>query len=917
MKYLKMLVGVLMLLQADGLWALEVRDAWASQRYPWSGQVDVRFSLSGLEDGRIASVQLLARDEKTGASYAMRTLSGRRLTGVSNGQSSFVWDVDKDMGEFQCESLAVDVFLKIFDVAPVPEDAQYLVVDVSSGSQSASYPVEYLPSMPIGGWSDVYKTSKIVFRRIKAGTFVMGCDPDEFGAMRYLPDSPYSYDAIRHGVVLSKDYFIGVFEVTQRQWENVMGTRPSWFSGEGYAMRPVENVSYADIRGNAAWTDEASAHLVSSSSFLGVLRRRTGLAIFNLPTEAQWENACRAGVTSALNNGKDLTSVTYDDQASLLARYRGNSAYKGRIFRDWPSDKGTAVVGSYTPNAWGLYDFHGNVQEWCLDGFHELTVTASVTDPLGAYAADFPLRGGSWRDFAHQLRSACRHEFRPMDWKSVTTGFRIVGNPDDIYLESPRATAQFTIPSCSVDARPGIRTATETEHFISSTDWQTACPPADAVATIRHRTPDGNLSELHSFSGDRRVQVDWNPLTETVSGVHTFFHTISDKDTGAPIDVAEAHFKVMLPGEMGDYRAADPETRKKALVLPSSVSDWDELISLIIQSRDRMQTFGNPDFMPPGENPIVMTLGAFPVSEGLLDASAVAAETEHGVQVFRVRVRESADGFAAFVATVGSDVVHTGYVPYYDERKWTDAIYGAPPYWLSPGPLLDEWYRLRRPSRIEWFVTLVPADSFAAYEAARKASASTADEGLVGVEGMGADGFCTLKVNVKADAAVDVFGKDDAASAQWQYRGRAFLGRGVSTVGGLSLSSDSQWKVIVGSVDTDADGLRDPIETLVFGSNPDCADTSGGGVPDGEKVATLGLNPLLDDADGDGWLDGEEISLKKNPLAADSGANMSIRYSYDDDDRLLRTRIGIGDIGIDNALSPVGNAVRIQERSAK
>lgn len=301
----------------------------------------------------------------------------------------------------------------------------YMIIDVSDGTMADRFPVAYLDSAPSGGWTAEYKTSKIVLRKIGAGTFTMGCSTNEVGFMNYLKDPPYSFDSVKHDVTLDSDFYVGVFEITQRQWEYVMGTRPSWFSKESdYATRPVENVSYSDIRGAEALDDPAG---YSNTSFIGILRSKTRLP-FNLPTEAQWEYACRAGTTTSLNNGRNLKSMATDDSASIVARYRANSGYVGRMSRDWTITKGTAAVGSYAPNQWGLYDMHGNVREWCLDGFSLLTDTNAVINPIKMSStgwSGFVIRGGGWSDYAHSLRSANRHDFAKADATSVFCGFRL------------------------------------------------------------------------------------------------------------------------------------------------------------------------------------------------------------------------------------------------------------------------------------------------------------------------------------------------------------------------------------------------------------------------------------------------------------------------------------------------------------
>ena len=150
-------------------------------------------------------------------------------------------------------------------------------------------------------------------------------------------------------VTLTRPFFIGVFEVTQKQYELVTGATPSFKQGD---MLPVEQVSWNDIRGNCNWPADTS---VSNNSFMGLLRARTGLA-FDLPTEAQWEYACRAGTTNDFNvSGQNMDS---------LGRYENNGDDERGGSEYWYT---TTTVGSYLPNDWGLYDMHGNVEEWCLD----------------------------------------------------------------------------------------------------------------------------------------------------------------------------------------------------------------------------------------------------------------------------------------------------------------------------------------------------------------------------------------------------------------------------------------------------------------------------------------------------------------------------------------------------------------------
>ena len=282
----------------------------------------------------------------------------------------------------------------------------YLVVDVSGGTGAASYPVSYLTSAPGGGWTDDYKTTKIVVRRIPATPgCTMGSPAGELGR---------NSDETQHQVALSQAFYIGVFPITQRQWEQVMGNRPSYFNNAAYYQtRPVEQVSYNDIRGASAGANWPADNNVDASSFMGVLRTKTGKA-FDLPTESQWEYACRAGTATALNSGYDLTSVYQDARMDQVGRYIFNGGSGGYGNPNVATTMGTAKVGSYPPNNWGLYDMHGNVWECCLDWYG--TYPGAVTDPQGATSGSGRVfRGGCWYGDARFGRSASRYEYNPYD----------------------------------------------------------------------------------------------------------------------------------------------------------------------------------------------------------------------------------------------------------------------------------------------------------------------------------------------------------------------------------------------------------------------------------------------------------------------------------------------------------------------
>lgn len=336
-----------------------ITEVTARQRYPWNGKVDISYKVTGDiaaaagEYGCMASLKITALDKTANDTYTATALSGD--TSLSAGVHVCVWDLDAQGLSFKSTNVA-------FRVACDMKEWTYCVIDLAGDSSDTRFPVTYMNAIPGGDWSDEYKTTKLVLKRVSAGTFIMGEDQTDES----------------HRVTLTKSFYMGVFEVTQKQWELVMGGKPSVSSshGEG-ATYSVYRVSYNMIRGGSEGTKWPSSSSVDPTSFIGKLRAKTGITAFDLPTEAQWEFACRAGTTTAYNYGNDIDG-TY-------MWYSGNS--DGKVH----------AVGEKKPNQWGLYDMHGNVYERCLDWYGDSL--AYGTDPKGPSSGELRvLRGGGWRN---------------------------------------------------------------------------------------------------------------------------------------------------------------------------------------------------------------------------------------------------------------------------------------------------------------------------------------------------------------------------------------------------------------------------------------------------------------------------------------------------------------------------------------
>ena len=286
----------------------------------------------------------------------------------------------------------------------------YVVIDVSEGKDAVSYPISRLEKLPSDGWGSDYKTVKIVLAEIKPGTFMRrrAVYGDPFISMEKSDSVPVS---------VKQPYRIGVFPITQRQWELVMGTRPSSFKNEkSYAMRPVDSVSYVMIRGKVKGTGYPHTTEVDDDSFLGVLRKKTGLPGLDIPTEDQWEYACHGGKDSQYGNGDD-NPVSMLELGRYSENSQGLSASKSASAKE-----GTSEVGQYAPNDWGLYDMQGGVWEWCLDAACPQRVPQRRT--ILSIDVDRILKGGCWESRSIQCAASVRAAMTGSSGYD-NTGFRL------------------------------------------------------------------------------------------------------------------------------------------------------------------------------------------------------------------------------------------------------------------------------------------------------------------------------------------------------------------------------------------------------------------------------------------------------------------------------------------------------------
>jgi len=241
----------------------------------------------------------------------------------------------------------------------------------------------------------------IEFIAIPAGSFMMGASDDE----------PDLYDNVKplHKVTISKPFHIGKYEVTQAQWEAVMGSNPYTLdrSNPFYNLPGMsERITHPNHPATVSWND--------AQEFIKELNAKEGHNRYRLPTEAEWEYVTRAGTSTAFSFGDNISDL-------------GSYAWYGEDF----NSGGTHPVGQKLPNPWGLYDVHGNAWEWVQDRYDKDYYKQSPSvDPKGTDSGnDYVVRGGSWHVTADSWRSSFRKPY-DADYRGISIGFRVAMNAE-------------------------------------------------------------------------------------------------------------------------------------------------------------------------------------------------------------------------------------------------------------------------------------------------------------------------------------------------------------------------------------------------------------------------------------------------------------------------------------------------------
>ena len=459
---------------AVGLMALaasaetSISDVIVRQQWPWSGKVNIDYILHG-DEGSSHDVAVTLRNGSSVITNEYGSLSGD-LFGVTPGARRIVWDP-----AYNSPSYAEALMVNFSATLSTPSDGKtYMVVDLGKGTSATAedpYPVTFTDTPPAGGWTDEYKTDKLVLRRIPAGTAVLGAPNSELTDIGVAIGNIANIQKLRK-TTFANSFYVAIFETTQKQFMNVMGYSPitsTAVSGRGAwegDANPVINANYQLLRGTNSFvkaSDSAGGIWPNhaETSFFGVLNSKlpaaalsaAGLSDYEmeLPTISQWEYACRAGTTGAWNNGTTITNSTKDANADLVGWY-GNS-----------NDKTTTIcreVGQLEPNAYGLYDMHGNVAELTRDRIFsynssnasQIWAESSYVDPLlynkqgestcyvyacggflyrGTYSNDEVIQDGNVGGVVGMRSSSvvARQYNESNAMRSVRTGFRIALTP--------------------------------------------------------------------------------------------------------------------------------------------------------------------------------------------------------------------------------------------------------------------------------------------------------------------------------------------------------------------------------------------------------------------------------------------------------------------------------------------------------
>ena len=330
-----------------------------NQRWPWSEKVDVDFVLSG----ETSDVEVTATWDAHPAPYRLGTLFA-----AAPGAQRLTWN--PSASPFAGQTLTG---FTVSVACAAASAHRYLVLDLMNGGY------EFLADVPTGGWTSEHKSSKMVFRRIPAGTYTLGEPKATFAFLGLADTSAETYARLWNSrmVTFTSDYYVGVFKLTEAQYGCLAAGAP------GTSFKP-KKISYYALRGDLDDADwPRKGYRVAPESIVAKLRTKAGgTHMIDLCEEEQWEIAARAGTTTILPNGVTTTD-TYEVFTNKLGEV---AAWYGTV------GDGETSVGQFASNGWGLYDVVGLMGEWMLDSavnsgtqtLPRFGLNTETVDPVGA-----------------------------------------------------------------------------------------------------------------------------------------------------------------------------------------------------------------------------------------------------------------------------------------------------------------------------------------------------------------------------------------------------------------------------------------------------------------------------------------------------------------------------------------------------
>ena len=563
---------------------VETADFALRQLWPWSGQIVAEFTVSGSVTAPGATATLAAYDGETflcdiplsaatgdtvisSVGHKRIKIDPTKVPGLAGRGTLKDFRLGIAYADATLDFNSAGVLYVVFDLEKTAGDAGFVTAlterDLTGGSTARE------GVGPYGAWKRQYwdsgvdtvawlgvaedetcKTTKLVFRHIPAQTFTMGSPATEPG---HLPNANYNDYNVSgstacqvktfgledvHAVTLS-GYYLGVFELTQKQWE-VCGdaNRAKDYGTKGDAV-PANTITVAEIRGSNTPTDA-----VGADSFMGKLAALVGDGwSFDLPTEAQWEAACRAGTATGLYDGTDLPAdIAYytlgdrSDMREIVYEPLANLA----IFFNGQKNVPVTTVGTKLPNNYGLYDMLGNAGEICRDRIeaNKGLGAAAATDPLTA-KGDVCLRGGAsdnWSTYNYglaPLRAAARQTLPAASIAARQFGFRVQMTAPAV-AEAPASDAPAAVASATCRVDTGVGT-TLLGRTLGGGAVTLAWELPDDAATARLTLASARTSQELTFAAGVTSYV-WTvsaPTDETDERAYTL--TLAFEKDGAPL----------------------------------------------------------------------------------------------------------------------------------------------------------------------------------------------------------------------------------------------------------------------------------------------------------------------------------------------------------------------------------------------